>query len=101
MGDEFTLSSVLQGELALEGRALGLAGGHSHLLLQPHASPAQLLLAVTQLSKSLPGGLEGSSWVFPLYCVPFQILQRNVGSQQVFLFSFSLSLITSQRSPRQ
>lgn len=49
-------------------------------------SPAQLLLAVTQLSKSLPGGLEGSSWVFPLYSVPFETLQSNTGLGKAVFF---------------
>lgn len=86
MGDEDPQSRVLLRDLALEGRALGLAAGHSHLLFRPYVSPAQLLLAVTQLSKSLPGGLEGSSWVFPLYSVPFETLQSNTGLGKAVFF---------------
>lgn len=94
---------VLLRELALEGRALGLAAGQRHLLPRLHILLALLLMAVTQLSKSLPGGLERTSGVLSIPSILFSFKHSRaiLGSQKMFssgqLFEVSQSVTgTSQ-----
>lgn len=91
--------SALLGELALEGRALGVAAGHSRLLPQLCflGSATDGCHPALKVTSRRPSGVI---LMFSPYLVPLQTLWSNTRSQ-IFFFFFFFFLVTSQKSPSQ